>query len=137
MIGLVPRDVPLVIAGVHASGAAAIALARLLAKRSDAARRWSAVSSGDAIVVLGDELPWVDGVTWLGREPDAPELLVPTLSSVTPHAALVLAAIRKRSPNLLLPIALVPSPRGLNVISLGSARAPGGAPLEAFLEAAK
>ena len=33
------------------------------------------------VVVLGatEALPWVDGVNYLGRDPDAPRLLLPTM----------------------------------------------------------
>jgi hypothetical protein len=135
MIRFAPRASPLRVAGVHASGDAAITLARLLTKRPDAARQLAAVSSGDAIVVIGtaSALPWIDGAVWLGREPEAPELLVPTHLGLFVHPALVLAALRKQHPAVALPVALVPAGTGIAVFPLGHARAPGGAPLDAFL----
>jgi hypothetical protein len=36
------------------------------------------VSGPDVLLVVGDELPWADGVVYLGRDPDAPKLLLPT-----------------------------------------------------------
>lgn len=82
-----PREPPLPPVGVAARGAAAIALAEaLLARDDDALQSWQGVAGDDVLVVLGADLPWVPGVTWLGamgplrvpctRRPDLPEDLV-------------------------------------------------------------
>ena len=59
----------------------------------------------DVLVVLGatEVLPWVDGVNYLGRDPDAPRLLLPTMvrpaiaadafeRAIARHAAALLGA---------------------------------------------
>jgi hypothetical protein len=92
MIQLRPREPPLEPVGVVATGPAVAAL------RAAAVRRLRAgadlrVAAGDAwLVVLGapDELPWADGVRYVGR--DGP-LLVPTTTFVSPSSDLVARAL--------------------------------------------
>lgn len=72
---------------------------------------WSGVGNASLIVVIGEDLPWVDGIEWLGRDPAAPGLYLPTL--VRPDLPLDLvarAALRTvgRAPVVLLPDLLVP-----------------------------
>lgn len=72
---------------------------------------WSGVGNASLIVVIGEDLPWVDGVDWLGRDPRAPGLYLPTL--LRPDLPLDLvarAALRAvgRAPVVLLPDLLVP-----------------------------
>lgn len=76
-----PRTAPLDPVGVAARGEAARSLARrLLARDDEALARLNGVAARDLLVVLGDsaDLPWVDGAVYLGREPGAPTLLLPT-----------------------------------------------------------
>lgn len=64
-----------------ARGEAARALARRLLVRDDEAlARLSGVAGPELLVVLGvaADLPWVDGAVYLGRDADAPALLLPT-----------------------------------------------------------
>ena len=64
-----------------ARGEAARALARrLLARDDEALARLSGVAGPELLVVLGvaADLPWVDGAVYLGRDADAPALLLPT-----------------------------------------------------------
>lgn len=135
MIRLMPRSEPLAVAGMHASGEPARALARLLAARPAASRRIAAVSSGGGIIATGDAdaLPWIDGATWLGREPEAPSLLVPTCTALTPHARLVLALLERRYASLAFPLALIPRAETIVIVPLGGARSPGGEPLAAWI----
>ncbi len=83
----VRREPPLPPTGAAAEGDAARALAdALLARDDDALARWRGVAGGGVLVVLGADLPWAPGVTWLGamgallvpctRQPDLPEDLV-------------------------------------------------------------
>lgn len=71
-------------------------------------------------IVLGptEALPWVDGLTYLARDPDAPSLWVPTYASLSPAAVLVERAIRARFGGG--PFALHGSPPAL--VSLSGAR---------------
>ena len=69
-----PRARPLAPAAVAARGPAATAMATRLSARDDAALgRLSGVHAPGLLVVIGDpsELPWVDGVIYLGRDPAA------------------------------------------------------------------
>lgn len=77
---------PVAVAGV---GRAARALAgRLLRLADEQLRELRGAAGDDLLVVLGEtsSLPWADGVAYLGRDPDAPRLLVPTM--VRPDLAL-------------------------------------------------
>jgi MoxR-vWA-beta-propeller ternary system domain bpX5 len=76
-----PRPVPLEPVGVAARGESARALARrLLARGDETLSRLSGVAGPDLIILLGDAtaLPWVEGATYLGRDAQAPSLLLPT-----------------------------------------------------------
>jgi hypothetical protein len=86
-----PREVPLDPVGLAARGEAAQALARrLLARDDEALGRLSGVAAPGLLVILGEaaDLPWVDGAVYLGRDADAPSLLLPTARA--PSAALPL-----------------------------------------------
>jgi hypothetical protein len=77
---------PVAVAGV---GRPARALANRLLRLTDARlQELRGAAGGDLLVVLGETsaLPWADGVAYLGRDPDAPRLLVPTM--VRPDIAL-------------------------------------------------
>jgi hypothetical protein len=76
-----PRSAPLEPVGMAARGEAARALARRLLARSDEdLARLTGVAGQDLILLLGDSalLPWVEGAAYLGRDPRAPSLLLPT-----------------------------------------------------------
>jgi hypothetical protein len=81
-IAFSPRDEildPIAVAGI---GAAAFALARrLLALEDDRLRELRGAAGDGILIALGEtaSLPWAEGVIYLGREPDAPRLLVPTM----------------------------------------------------------
>ena len=106
-----PRAAPLAPRAVAADGATAYALGRRLLALGDAGlARLSAVAAPGLLVVLGEELPWVDGVTYLGSDPLAPSLLLPTaLAPTVPVAALERAVARKRPGR----VAVLPSPTRL------------------------
>lgn len=79
-----PRPAPLEPVGMAARGEAARALVRRLLARSDQdLARLTGVAGQDLILLLGNAgdtalLPWVDGAIYLGRDPRAPSLLLPT-----------------------------------------------------------
>jgi len=80
------RHAPLQARAVVASSAAARALGRRVAELDDdVLRTLAAVAGEDVFVVLGDSsaLPWIDGVTYLGRDEAAPDLLLPTAMAPT------------------------------------------------------
>lgn len=117
------REPPLVPCAVAAQGDVARHLARRLLELDDASLgRLSGVAGKTSLVLLGDEanLPWVDGVLYLGRDPVAPFLLLPTrFAPVFPDANLLERAIRKHFAKLLPPLAVVPDT--LTVISCDKA----------------
>lgn len=47
------------------------------------------------VVVLGDDLPWVDGVQYLGALADAPSVLVPVHRVPAAPSDIVAAAVRR------------------------------------------
>ena len=113
-VSFVAREAPLEPVAMIAAGAAAQALARRLLDESDAAlAQRRAVAAGDAIVVLGDgpALPWVDGARYLGRDPDAPHLLVPTESRPNAPLDAFEAAILRRARGARPPLAVSIAPR--------------------------
>ncbi len=75
------RDVPLAPLAVAARGEVASRLAqRLLALDDETLATLQGVVGEGLLIVLGEAvaLPWVDGVIYLGRDPLAPALLLPT-----------------------------------------------------------
>ncbi|MBI5537989.1 MAG: hypothetical protein HY898_35025 [Deltaproteobacteria bacterium] len=76
-----PRLVPLDPCAAAACGAAALALARRLqAEPAEKLTLLRGVAGADVLAVCGapENLPWVDGVVYLGIDPAAPRLRLPT-----------------------------------------------------------
>ncbi len=104
-----PRERPLAPAAVAATGTVARDLARrLLAETDEALARVRAVAGAGLLVVLGDEaaLPWVDGVVYLGADPRARSLLLPTAVEPAEPIELVERALALWFPNDM-PMALL------------------------------
>lgn len=122
------RAEPLAAGGALATGAAARRLAeRVLARLGEPGRPVdgdgpAGVAGDGLLVLLGPDLPWVDGVTWIAQEPTARGLWLPTRVEPDVPAALLLRAVG--APALVAP--------GLRV-SLGAARRVDRAVLEAWL----
>jgi len=70
--------------------------------------RWRAVALPDGLVVLGSELPWAEGATWLGADPDAPTLLLPTRLEPDHPVDLVASAIERAVPHGRPPVVVLP-----------------------------
>lgn len=129
-----PRAAPLAPVAAAARGAAARALAeRLLARDDEALAKLAGVAAPDLILVLGesDALPWVDGVLYLGRDPAAPALLLPTALEPDVPAPLLERAVLARE--RAAPVAVLVEPRQL--VSAAAARPVERARLAAFLRA--
>jgi hypothetical protein len=113
------REPPLAACAVAAWAEVARRLAtRLLELDDQALGRLSGVAGKSTIVLLGDEadLPWVDGVLYLGRDPSAPSLLLPTrMEPVVPRANLLERAMTGRFAKVRPPLAVLPEK--LTVIS--------------------
>jgi hypothetical protein len=131
-VAWIPRDVPLLARAVVASGPAAKALGRrLMTLDDDSLRALAAVAGDELLVVLGEALPWVDGVVYLGRDESAPDLLLPTALVPTVPPALLEVAIRRVVPRAA-PVAVLPA----RLVACDTARAIDRALLERWLEAA-
>jgi len=86
--------------GLAVRGEAARRLARRLLSRDDEAlSRLSGVATQDLLVLLGeaDELPWVDGAVYLGRDAGAPSLLLPATREPSAPLPLVERALLDRA----------------------------------------
>ncbi len=108
-----PRDEVLEPVATIALGQAARMLAeRLLRHADEQLRAWTGVAAADVLVVLGasDSLPWVDGVSYLGRDPRAPRLLIPT--TLRPAVAIEVfeQAVLAGDSRLAPPLAVIVSP---------------------------
>lgn len=130
-----PRETPLAARAVVATGAAATSLGRRVAELDDdALGALTAVAGKQLLVVLGESsaLPWADGVTYLGRDEAAPDLLLPTALEPTVPAAVLEAAVRKVT-SQAAPVVVLPGPARL--ISCGAARSIDRGRLMGWLEA--
>jgi len=106
-----PRRIPLSPVAVAATGTASIALAYKLLVGGDETLAQLRGVAGDQILLLtgdADKLPWVDGATYLGRDPNSPSLLVPTHSQPDTAAALFERALLARFSHLGAPLAVLP-----------------------------
>lgn len=134
-VGFIPRALCLEPAAVAARGPAA----RLLAQRSlrlddRTLSRLSGVHGHDLLLLIGEgrDLPWIDGVCYLGRDPRAPSLLVPCEREPTVPLELLEAALLRKAG---------PSPRPLAVMApdlvcpVGHARPLSRARLSSLVEA--
>lgn len=131
------REQPLPIEGAIAVDDAAARFARrLLALDDDALARLRGVASPQLIAVLGspDDLPWIDGIVYLGRDEAAPQLYLPTTRATSLPPALVARAIARRDAALPPPFALLDAPR--LIVSLAAASAIDRRRLEAWQRAA-
>lgn len=108
-----PRPAPLSPAGVAGFGPAAVRLADRLLREEDASllAQLRGVADREVIVLLGleEHLPWVDGVVYLGRDAEAPSLLVPATLAPSVPIALLERAVLRRVPRGAVPVALLPS----------------------------
>ncbi|HEU4387096.1 MAG TPA: hypothetical protein VFV34_04825 [Blastocatellia bacterium] len=80
-VGWRPRPAPLSPVGVAATGVAAIELGlRLCDLDPESLTRLKGAATHGLLILLGEEerLPWADGVVYLGRDRNAPSLLLPT-----------------------------------------------------------
>lgn len=119
-----PRARPLAPEALHAPRVVVPSLCARLEALDDAAlaRLRGLTSPAGWIVLAGDaevELPWVDGLTYLAREPEAPVLWIPTYAALVPAPALVARALTAKLG--AGPWALWGAP--LVVVPLGAARA--------------
>lgn len=95
----VPRDAPLAIGACSAWGASALRLGRRLSLLNDQElAQLRGVAGDECMALVGDEtnMPWVDGISYFGRDDRAPSLWLPTHSQPSVHPALLARAFGKR-----------------------------------------
>jgi hypothetical protein len=105
----IPRTHALTPIAVAASGATAQKLLQRVQEFNDERLRvLRGVAFENTVVLTGceEDLPWIEGVLYLGRDPAAPHLLIPTNLSPDVPLSLLDEAIFKRS--LREPLALLP-----------------------------
>ncbi|MGE0322988.1 MAG: hypothetical protein AB7K71_34030 [Polyangiaceae bacterium] len=128
-----PRPVPLEPLALVAHGEVAARLVQHLLTWPDQSQRGErcladlrAARTADSLFVLAEprSLPWVDGVQYLGRDTDAPELLLSTHVAPALPLSWLRAALARRASRLDLsaapPLAVCLEPP--RVVSLGAAR---------------
>jgi hypothetical protein len=123
-IAFAPRADSLDPAAVIAAGSVAQALAGRLLRLSDTELAALRGVAGDGLIALlgpSASLPWVDGVVYLGRDADAPRLLLPTTLRPTVALDIFERAIARRAGKRASPWAVIVSPP--LVISLADALA--------------
>jgi len=107
------REPPLEPLAAAATGDAARALARrLLAMPDERLSALRGVAGAGVLLVMGaaDALPWVDGAQYLGRDPEAPGLLLPTALSPAVPLPLVERAVMFRRRSSPMPMAVLLEP---------------------------
>jgi hypothetical protein len=97
------REVPLIAAGALARGE----VARRLAARLEGSRHLRGVVGPGFLVVLGEPLPWVEGLDHLGRDPGAPLVWWPTRLEPDLPAELVARAVARQA-DIALPAVITP-----------------------------
>jgi len=105
------RDEPLKPVAVAAFGPAARALIASVDKRTEL-HALRGLAGDDLVLLLGEEeqLPWADGAIYLGRDPEAPSLLLPTLLRPSLPLSLVERAMLRRGSG---PFAVIPTRKEL------------------------
>jgi hypothetical protein len=112
-IAFAPRAGSLDPVAVIGTGPVARALAQRLLRLADANLAALRGVAGDGLIALIGEaasLPWVDGVVYLGRDTDAPRLLLPTTLRPTVAADVFERAIARHAGRLGSPCAIVAAP---------------------------
>lgn len=95
---------------------------------------WTGVAGRGWVALMGPELPWSPEALWLGPDPDAPSLLLPTLYQPDLHPMLLERAVTARFHRPCGPYAVVPAIcGGPLLLALGAARPLAVAPLRHWL----
>jgi hypothetical protein len=95
VLALLPCAIALAPVGFIAEG---VVVAAVIARLKRGGRGLAGVVGDGIVVVLAvdddaERLPWVDGVRYIGREPTAPSLLLPTTRALNVPASWAAAAI--------------------------------------------
>lgn len=113
------RDEPLVPTAAAVPREAARALVERWRRAPSEMASLRAAASPSTLFFFGDAdvLPWVDGVVYLGHDPAAPRLLVPTALAPNLPFSLVERALLQRTPQARPPCALLLDPLRLVDVS--------------------
>ncbi len=131
-----PRTPALEPIGVVGLGEVALALAeRVLRGEERALSELRGIASRGLLLLLGpaESLPWVDGVSYLGRDPGAPLLLLPTRLRPDVPVDAFERALLLRDPRVRPPLAVLVDPPRL--VPVEGARPLDRGRLGAWLEA--
>lgn len=132
-----PRSEPLVPCACIARGPVAHALARaVLALDAQQLARIKACAGDRLLLLFGAnaDLPWLDGITYLGRDEAAPHLLLPTNRRPDVPVDLFGRALAARLPEAAKAGAIVPdATEGLLWVSIAAAGPIDRASLEAWM----
>jgi hypothetical protein len=120
-VQLVRRAAPLQPCAVVAQGDIARRLAQRMCSADDVVlHRLRVIVAHGRVIILGvdSDLPWVDGVSYLGIDPDAPTLRMPTTLAPSVASDIFERAIQQRIKGQPV-VALLPDP--LRIMSLDGA----------------
>ena len=113
-----PRLIPLRPEAAIATGAAAQKISQLMLRYPvERLERLKAGGLGELLLVVGDEddLPWAPGVSYLGRDPDAHQIYLPT--NLQPNLPAILLEQSLRQAGKRLPLAVLPETMQLVTIT--------------------
>ena len=114
-VGWEPAEPPLPPVAVAGRGA----VGERLAERATVAASWDLVRFSEWCVLVGDELPWIDGVIYLGILPGARNVLVPVHRRPQLHPELVMKAVTSIVGGPSGRVALIPDDDGVSVLRVG------------------
>jgi hypothetical protein len=136
-VSWLPRNEPLAPCACIARGAAARALASALLAWEPARLAGIKACAGDGVLVVlgeGPDLPWLDGITYLGRDDAAPHLLMPTSRRPEVPVDLLARALAAHVPGAPGVAAVLPDPAGgMFLVSVAAAGPIERASLEAWM----
>lgn len=123
------RQPPLLPTAVLAQEAVAVTLVRRLLDHTLDLEGLEGLAGPKVVVILGptERLPWVDGVRYFGRDPEAPELYLPTTLRPSVQSRTYAEVVPGPRPLLIVPEQRMAWP-------LGGARPLDRARLRAWLE---
>lgn len=105
----VSREMPLTSTAVVTKGKSSVSLIKKMVSRPlNRHSHLKGCYTGSYVILTGNEmdLPWVDGASYYGSDPDAPSLLLPTHSRPSIHAGLIEKAFSSHmdsGPYILIP----------------------------------
>ncbi|MBX9667756.1 MAG: hypothetical protein K2X93_09070 [Candidatus Obscuribacterales bacterium] len=106
------RDLPLIPQAVVAvgSGLSRALVKKLLKREQNELRKLQCVAGKELLLVLGDEsnLPWLDGVVYLGQERNS-SVYIPTVLQPSQSIALLERALLAANAGLKPPLVVLPS----------------------------